>query len=219
MAYSQVDPARLQGDALRRWYLRSAADIEQERQDRAAQHYDAFFRAAPSPQPTQGLVGGRATTPIGAHASEILGVAAGPNSSHGQRGVSGGSWLESRWDRNGYAENQGADGRDHTQFAANSWNCAGCHSGPAPTPPPSGSRPSPLPYATPWTPKSPPRKTSKPHPRQCAMQNMNDSRICSREPGDAWKSVCLQSASDREAHCIASDGEIGWPPLQTHDRR
>jgi hypothetical protein len=32
MAYSQVDPARLQGDALTRWYLRSPADIEQEQQ-------------------------------------------------------------------------------------------------------------------------------------------------------------------------------------------
>lgn len=63
-----------------------------------------------------------------------------------------------------------------------------------------------------------PRKPSKPHPPQCAQQNMDDSRICSREVG-AWQSVCLRSAADREAHCIASDGEVGWPPLETHDRR
>ncbi len=32
MAYGQIDPARLDGDALTRWYLRSPADIEEERQ-------------------------------------------------------------------------------------------------------------------------------------------------------------------------------------------
>ena len=41
MAFSQVDPARLQGDA--RWYLRSPADIEAERATIAAQAYRAFY--------------------------------------------------------------------------------------------------------------------------------------------------------------------------------
>ena len=31
MAYGQIDPARLQGEALRRWYLRSPAEVEEER--------------------------------------------------------------------------------------------------------------------------------------------------------------------------------------------
>jgi hypothetical protein len=49
MAYGQIDPARLEGEALRRWYLRSPADIENERQDAAAQRYDTFFsRSGPS---------------------------------------------------------------------------------------------------------------------------------------------------------------------------
>lgn len=43
MAVEQVDPGTLEGDALRRWYLRSPADIEQEREDAAAQRYQAFF--------------------------------------------------------------------------------------------------------------------------------------------------------------------------------
>ena len=30
MAYGQIDPARLNGDALTQWYLRSPADIEEE---------------------------------------------------------------------------------------------------------------------------------------------------------------------------------------------
>ena len=32
MAFSQIDPARLNGEALKQWYLRSPADIEEERQ-------------------------------------------------------------------------------------------------------------------------------------------------------------------------------------------
>jgi hypothetical protein len=47
MAERQIDPSRLQGEALQRWYLRSPQDLEQERQAAAAQRYDDFFRAAP----------------------------------------------------------------------------------------------------------------------------------------------------------------------------
>jgi hypothetical protein len=43
MAFGQIDPARLEGDALRRWYLRSPADIEQERRQAATHAYDSFF--------------------------------------------------------------------------------------------------------------------------------------------------------------------------------
>lgn len=43
MAVEQIDPGTLEGDALRRWYLRSPADIEQERQDAAVQRHQDFF--------------------------------------------------------------------------------------------------------------------------------------------------------------------------------
>jgi hypothetical protein len=43
MAFGQIDPARLEGDALTRWYLRSPAEIEDERRRAAAKAYDAFF--------------------------------------------------------------------------------------------------------------------------------------------------------------------------------
>jgi hypothetical protein len=39
----QIDPARLEGDALRRWYLRSPDDIEGERLRRADQNYSEFY--------------------------------------------------------------------------------------------------------------------------------------------------------------------------------
>jgi hypothetical protein len=57
MAYGQVDPGRLQGEAPRQWYLRSPADIEQERQERAARGYEDFFAngdpGSPTMSPTQ----------------------------------------------------------------------------------------------------------------------------------------------------------------------
>lgn len=43
MAVGQIDPARLDGDALTNWYLRSPTDIERERQDAANRAYDDFF--------------------------------------------------------------------------------------------------------------------------------------------------------------------------------
>jgi len=43
MAFAQIDPARLDGDAPRRWSMRSPADTEQERQQAAAQRYQKFF--------------------------------------------------------------------------------------------------------------------------------------------------------------------------------
>jgi hypothetical protein len=43
MANGQIDPARLGGDALTQWYLRSPDDIEQERRQAADQRYREFF--------------------------------------------------------------------------------------------------------------------------------------------------------------------------------
>jgi hypothetical protein len=43
MAYSQIDPASLQGDALTQWYRRSPEEIEQARQAATTQRYNDFF--------------------------------------------------------------------------------------------------------------------------------------------------------------------------------
>ena len=43
MAFGQVDPARLEGEALRRWYARSPDEIDDERKRAAATRYDSFF--------------------------------------------------------------------------------------------------------------------------------------------------------------------------------
>lgn len=43
MPDGSIDPGSLEGDALTRWYLRSPAEIEQERQAAAAKRYQDFF--------------------------------------------------------------------------------------------------------------------------------------------------------------------------------
>ena len=210
MALSQVDPSRLQGDNLRLWYLRSPGDIEQERERSQAERYKAFFeglrpasntpisvaaqqRDAPyRPPPGQPHLISVATKASG------WGIQPPPKSDFNSKNT----WSQ--------------EGNQHV--AKNDGFCAACHGPHVAPPPPAMANPPDWPRWTPG-PNTTPRKPAKPHPRQCAQQNMSDSRICSREPGDAWKSVCFESASAREAHCIASDGEVGWPPLQTHDRR
>lgn len=57
MADRQIDPARLQGEALRKWYLRSPQDLERERQRTATQrHTDFFSSPAHDPGSSLGLV-------------------------------------------------------------------------------------------------------------------------------------------------------------------
>jgi len=38
-----MDVGSLEGDALTRWYLRSPAEVEQQREDEAAERYQSFF--------------------------------------------------------------------------------------------------------------------------------------------------------------------------------
>ena len=52
MPYSPVDPSSLEGDELKRWYQRSPAEIEQERQAARTQQYNDFFGGLRTSQPT-----------------------------------------------------------------------------------------------------------------------------------------------------------------------
>jgi hypothetical protein len=55
MAESQVDPARLHGEELRRWYMRSPAEIEEQRQVAAQQRYDSYFGRSRKDPPQEDL--------------------------------------------------------------------------------------------------------------------------------------------------------------------
>lgn len=213
MAYGQIDPARLEGDALTRWYLRSPADIEQERQAGTAQRYADFFGGDSALSQAPDQAGQDAGVAAGTVSRPML-VTAVPNPRQPPASTSQTDIVPTT----AVADRATGDSPSNVRLAAIGGLCLGCHGTGISPRPPVFSKP---PWATPWRPPpSPaPKRPARPHPPQCAMQNMRDSRICSREPNLPWQAVCLESASEREAHCIASDGEINWPPLETHDRR
>jgi hypothetical protein len=204
MAYGQIDPARLAGEALTRWYLRSPADIERERKAAAAQNYDDFFGGVDrTANPQDG-------TSIEQSSSDLDGTQSA------QDGVR-------RWGLGGspgdgvYRPAQG--GVEKSAVAANVRNCVGCHQGlpPVPVPlplvplfrgipsfPPSGQPPG-----------SGEGNSAGNNPPQCAIQYDNDSNICRWLPGRDARRRCWESAAEREAYCIKSKGRVGSPPLIT----
>jgi RHS repeat-associated protein len=52
-------------------------------------------------------------------------------------------------------------------------------------------------------------------PKQCEIQYDNDSEICRYLPTNGARGRCWESAAERQAHCIQTNGEVGWPPLIT----
>lgn len=192
MAYGQIDPARLEGEALRRWYLRSPDEIEDERQAEASRAYDAFFsRHVPSTE----------VAPRSAHQSWNAGAA--------------------RYDAGDFqtaATSEARQPRSHTTPES----CIGCHGHfpPPPLPPPFGTFPFPsgaLPFLRdiPGGLPSDPGGSDK---KQCEMQYQNDGRICAGQPKPQDVAICRASASKRLAHCNANNGEVGTPDLDTAKR-
>lgn len=99
-----------------------------------------------------------------------------------------------------------------TAFAAGS-TCTSCHRLPRPPSPfPWPSRP-----ALRDVPGSPPSGPPKPeHPKQCDIQLARDTEVCNGQPNPASRSMCHASANERNARCIKTNGEVGWPRLFTH---
>lgn len=220
MAYGQIDPARLQGEALRRWYLRAPAEIEVERRKAAAHAYDSFFRPenpAPRSSPHQPHDAGRADD-----ATCVAWTAIGDN-----------RWRGIRLSADDLPARQmaaGAQGRAQLSTASprGSWDywgvpgCANCHGHTPDTLPPVGGGRSPFPPNV--YPRSgdtngssgagPGRQDRK----QCEMQEANDRRVCSQQPTADAKAVCNATATDRRVHCDDT-GEIGDPDLFTARRK
>jgi len=231
MVYGKIDPARLEGDALTRWYLRSPADIEQERQAAAAQRYDSFFGGLRDGGQAGDKNDKRAAPSSGAYwntADSNRGPADGwrveptPSSDTGPPGPSGPYQSDSVNSR-------------HFQLAAAAapgiWDywgipgCANCHGYTPGTLPPVGGH---FPLPPPYSPRSggsdgsggqPPssggRASGGNNPPQCAIQYDNDSAICRRVPNSDVRRACWTSAAEREAYCIHSKGQVGSPSLIT----
>ncbi len=199
MAQSHIDPARLEGAALKRWYLRSPTDIDQERRQAAAQRYRDFFRGAEASNDD----GVRDSTLATATSSNRIGIGYGAPQS-GQYRTSPAS-----------PPTEGAGGNFQLTAA---WPpspnsiCQACH-GPSvlPPPPPVLYRPPRSPGGNPPSPGG--GESSGQNPKQCAVQYENDASICRWVPGMDARRRCWESATRREAHCIQTKGEVGFPDL------
>lgn len=220
MAYGQIDPARLQGETLRRGYLRSPAEIEAERRKAADHTYNSFFTpkgAGPKTAPTE-----RIDDDGSAGATGLAWTSVGDNRWRGVRpsvddqlsrqmavGAQGSPRLAAASSR-GFWDYWGAPG------------CANCHGHTPDTLPPIGGGRSPFPPNV--YPRSgdtngssgagPGRQDRK----QCEMQEANDRRVCSQQPTADAKAVCNATATDRRVHCDDT-GEIGDPDLFTARRK
>jgi hypothetical protein len=215
MAYGQVDPARLQGGALSRWYLRSPADIEQERQERAAKAHEDFFASSGPGLP--------AISPMQDGAANGDGVVwPSADQNYGPEETAPQGNAERRDAQEPYQVTlQPTDqGAQRIQVASSPWSCPTCH---GVVPPPSSLPPPTLPF--PWSgismfrdgSASPPPQSSPDDRKQCDIQDRNDRRICGRQPLPEDKAKCHASASVRWKNCLRT-GDLNDPPLDTAKR-
>ena len=215
MAFSPVDPASLQGEALSRWYLRSPAEIEQERQAAQAQKYDAFFgRTEPMDPPT--------TSPALAYQGSSAAIGDGP------------TWAAkgtNSWRGQGRSVYRPAAAPQPGQFqlaaasrpatAPGFVNCPTCHGRVPPLLPfpfpflPGG----PLFRDTPSTPSSGGSQPDRGDKKECDQQYDSDGQICGRLRSPSDIAICRETASKRYAHCLTPDGTIGFPQLETKGGR
>jgi len=209
MASSQIDPARLSGDALSRWYLRSPADIEQERQTGAAQRYDDFF----SPLDDSTRFGTKPAIdtdePDSSSSPAVLRTA---NDNQSSSGAGFGSqrlfWVKPNTDTS--YQLASASSRRFGDY----WSvpgCANCH-GYTPTtlPPVRGNFPFPPNYSPrsggrDGAPFSDRRWSERP---QCHQQFETDRKICQR----ARNSQCWETSNKRLGVCDRT-GHLNTPPL------
>jgi hypothetical protein len=218
VAFSPVDPSRLQGEALNRWYLRSPDEIEQERQAAQAQKYDAFYsRTEPVDSPT--------TSPDPAYQGSNAAIGGGPT-----RAANGAN----HWQGQDQSEYQPASDRQFGQFrlaaaseptaAPGISNCPTCH-GRAPSLPP--LLPFPFPFLpggpffrdTPSTPSGGGSQPDRRDKKECEQQLNSDSQICGRLRWPEDIAICRGTASERYAYCRRPDGTIGFPRLETRGGR
>lgn len=209
MVYSQLDPARLHGAELTRWYLRSPADIERERQEATDQKYKDFFAPA-------------TTSPFATDRSQVansgdvenepstLWFASGPN-----------RWSNQAATPNAFRPNEAlaANGSPGTALGAGARArpvggdpiCRACHGGGVPPLPPGGIFSfRDIPPSSPSSPSKPP----EPDRKQCEQQLQADTDICSQQPNNASKGICREDAMKRYAHCRKT-GEVNTPYLFT----
>ncbi len=203
MASGQIDPARLEGDALRRWYLRSPTDIEQERRQVATQAYKSFF-TPPTKNSTLMETWQQRRETLDDHPA-VSGVQF-DNGWQGERDA------DSSQSRSGRYQLAAAAPRGFWDY----WGVRGCQSCHGYTPgtlPPIGGN-SPIPPG--YSPRSGGGSGDSARPReewsdrpQCNQQFETDRKICQA----AKSPKCWENQTKRLGYCSAT-GEVGTPPLR-----
>ena len=214
MAFGQIDPTRLRGDALTRWYLRSPAEIEEERRQQAGQAYNAYFGQGET-RPDPGLAADGADVPP-ADRTPPGWTQIGPN-----------RWRSdsSSPDDPPKLTNASTDGSYQLAAAISPsfwdyWSpqgCASCHGyTPGSLPPIGGQSPRPPTYS-PRSGGGAASGGSSGEPRQrypqCERQERQDRGICAQQPTEPAKAACNASATERRVWCDTHQGEIGEPDL------
>ena len=196
MAYGQIDPARLDGDALTRWYLRSPADIEQARQAAAAQSYNDFFGSPGGSYDTA------ATDPP--PSSDDFSTSPAPLFSDAPPGPLP-AGADGYFDDGVYRPGQ--NDAQKTPVADTVWNCPTCHGIWSPPLPPQLQSLQPLFRDFPPTSggASGGQWSDKP---QCNQQFERDREICQV----AKKPQCWENQNKRLGVCDRT-GEVRTPPL------
>ena len=211
MAYGQIDPARLNSDALTRWYLRSPADIEHERRKAAGQAYDSFFS-----QPDD-------STPANDEPASTDEASSRPNATTSGAPVGDSEWaVESGFGGQQFPAVSGLASTKSYRLAAATgprslgdyWSipgCANCHGyTPSTLPPVGGHSPFPPTYS-PRTGGSDGSSSARPEwsdKPQCNQQFERDREICQA----AKNYKCWENQNKRLAHCSPT-GEVGIPKL------
>ena len=217
MAFGQINPARLEGEALRRWYQRSPGEIEEERRRANDYAYDAFFFPKRDQRPDA----------VAQDASQAGGESADDALVWNQVGE--GRWraARARQDPLEAAGGHPASGpvrqlaqrRPPTDFW-DDWtpcNTLGCHGRPArPASPPDGGR-SPLPPTyLPWSGDGAGGSGDSAGSRgewsdrpQCNQQFEADRAVCQT----AKHHKCWENQNKRLSHCSLT-GHVGIPSLE-----
>ena len=213
MAFSQLDPARLEGDALKQWYLRSPAEIEAARDATRTQRYQTFVAGIRS---------------VGAPERSETGAARTINASEGY-GIGHGSTAQPSWLEDTLLVRRGGNDtrpgqvqiglvpRKAATSVAGITDCVGCHGRAPPLFPfPVPFRPGGFPVfreGSPQPPSKPPERDRK----QCDLQYEFDTDICTGQVKAESKAVCHESAAERLAHCLRFGG-VDTPALRTFPR-
>ena len=211
MPYGQIDPARLNGDALTQWYLRSPAEIEEEKRQAASRAHNAFFSQPDDPRPHGGSeaasMPAAASTDAGSSHADVIWRQIGPNRLRSERASVPLQMSD--------ADTSGFQLAAATFPAWGRWpinGCINCHNprtgdllpgrGPAPSPPMFSPR------AGGSGGGSSSRKGEWSDKPQCNQQFNNDRRICQQ----AKSPKCWENHMERLATCNRTD-LIGIPQL------